>query len=86
MLEYRHILAVLAIGVSIVTIPVFASSHPEYVGVDSPRKQIEQGIAPEKVICKEGLELIIKHNQSPACVRLETAQHLVQRGWGVMSR
>jgi len=64
--------------------PVFAPSHPEYVGVDPPRKQVAQGIAPEEVICKEGLELIIKHNQSPACVKLETAGKLEERGWGVM--
>ena len=81
---HRHILVFLAIGVSIVIIPVFAPSHPEYVGFDSPRKQIAQGIAPEEVICNEGLELIIKHNGSAACVRLDTAVNLEERGWGVM--
>jgi len=51
-----------------------------------PLKQIAQGIAPEEVICKEGLKLIIKNNSSSACVRLETGVSLEQRGWGVMPR
>ncbi len=62
--------------------PVFAPSHPEYVGVDPPLKQVAQGIAPHQVICKEGLQLIIKYNGSPACVKPETAEKLAQRGWG----
>ena len=65
-------------------LPVFAPSHPVYVGFDPPLKQLAQGVAPEEVICNEGLELIIKHNQSPACVRIETAIKLEERGWGVM--
>ena len=75
---------VFAIGVSVVSVPAFAPSHLEYVGFDSPRKQIAQGISPEEVICNEGLELIIKHNGSAACVRLDTAVNLEERGWGVM--
>ena len=63
---------------------VFAPSHPEYTGVDPPLKQVAQGISPDQVICKEGLELIIKNNGSSACVRFETAVKLEQRGWGVM--
>ncbi len=36
------------------------------------------------MICNEGLVLIIKHNGSPACVRLETADKLEERGWGII--
>jgi len=50
----------------------------------SPLKQTSQGIDPPHVICKEGLVLIIKYNGSPACVRLDTAVKLEERGWGVM--
>jgi len=49
----------------------------------SPRNQIALGIAPDSVICREGLELIFKaSNGSPACVTPETFGKLVQRGWG----
>jgi len=51
----------------------------------SPKKQVEQGIEPESVTCKEGLILMIKHNGSPACVRLNTAENLEERGWGGMA-
>jgi len=64
--------------------PIFAPSHPEYVGVDPPRKQMSDGVAPEHVICKEGLVLFIKYNGSAACVKYETAVKLEDRGWGGM--
>ena len=64
--------------------PIFAPSHPEYVGFDSPRKQIAQGVSIEKVICNEGLVLIIKYNGAPACVKPDTAVILEERNWGGM--
>jgi len=48
----------------------------------SPLKQIKNGILPEDVICKEGLELIFKLSDgSPACVQPSTTITLVFRGW-----
>lgn len=48
-----------------------------------PRQQIADGVSPENIICKNGLELIFKsRDNSPACVKPETADKLVQRGWG----
>jgi hypothetical protein len=70
--------------VSVGLIPVYAPSHPEYVGFDSPLKQVAQGIEPEAVTCNLELVLIIKHNGSPACVKHETAIILEERGWGGM--
>ena len=52
-----------------------------------PIKQVSQGIEPTAVICKEGLVLILKYSdESPACVKLETALILEERGWGSMSQ
>ena len=49
----------------------------------SPLKQQDANLPPELVICKQGLQLIIKtENNSPACVRPETAMKLVEREWG----
>jgi len=61
---------------------------PEFgiIPVYTPPKQIAKGIEPEKVICKDGLELIIKNDQSPACVRSETAEKLEERGWGIIMK
>ena len=48
----------------------------------SPRQQVKNGIDIDQVICKEGLVLFIKYNDSPACVRPETSLTLEQRSWG----
>ncbi len=79
------IFAILLISILIIGFSSsYAPSHPEFIGVEPPLKQVAQGIAPGDVICKEGLVLIIKHNGSPACVRLETAVELEERDWGGM--
>ena len=70
--------------VLLIPIPVFAPSHPEYVGFEKPLKQIMHGVEPEDVKCNEGLVLIIRNNGSPACVTLETAEKFEIRGLGVI--
>lgn len=48
----------------------------------SPLKQIKAGISPEKIVCREGLELILRSSDDlPACVTPETKQKLIERGW-----
>jgi len=48
----------------------------------APLKQISLGVIASDVVCKEGLELIIKASTgSPACVSSSTALALVDRGW-----
>ena len=52
-------------------------------GMVSPLKQQDANLPPELVICKQGLQLIIKtEDNSPACVKPETAMKLVEREWG----
>ncbi len=41
--------------------------------IESPKKQMKQGVLPEDVICKERLELVIRINGLAACVKPETA-------------
>jgi len=48
----------------------------------SPKQQVKDGIAPEYIICKNDLQLIIKNSDnSPACVKPSSAQKLIERGW-----
>lgn len=48
----------------------------------SPLKQFESGIPSNETKCKEGLELILKSSDSsPACVKPETREKLIERGW-----
>ncbi len=59
-----------------------AKKIPEGLAVTehSPYQQVEDGAAVESVVCKEGLELIIRSNTIPACVEPSTAKTLVERG------
>lgn len=73
---------VLVFFLSFMMLPVFAPSHPEYK-VDSPLQQIIEGVLPEEVVCQEGKELIFKaKNGFPVCVWPQTAEMLIERGWG----
>ena len=78
------VLIIMIAFVLLIPFPVFAPSHPEYVGFEKPLKQITQGISPENITCNEGLVLLIKHNGFPVCVQSNTAIILEERGWGVM--
>lgn len=49
-----------------------------------PLKQFKSGIAAKDVICRQGLQLIFKfEDSSPACVTKQTVQTLVERWWGM---
>lgn len=50
--------------------------------VMSPLEQFKDGIPPRNTICDMGLALIIKSDDnSPRCVKPDTAMRLIQRGW-----
>ncbi len=50
--------------------------------VESPLQQFKSGIMAKDVVCKQGLQLIVKvENGSPACVNLDTSSILIERGW-----
>ena len=52
--------------------------------VMSPLKQFKSGIAADNVTCNQGLKLIFKaENYYPACVKSDTSQILITRGWGI---
>ncbi len=56
-------------------------SQPSFADLESPRKQIKFGIAPEKITCNEGLVLVLRTSGMPACVKPTTAERLEDRGW-----
>jgi hypothetical protein len=52
----------------------------------SPLKQFKSGISVNDVKCQQDLQLVIKSEDgSPACVKSDTAQSLVKRGWALPS-
>ncbi|MBI4131322.1 MAG: exo-alpha-sialidase [Nitrosarchaeum sp.] len=52
----------------------------------SPRKQLESGIQPDEITCKEGFELVIKtdHRHHPLCVTPDTKSKMIQRGLAML--
>ena len=47
--------------------------------IDSPKKQMSRGVSVEDVLCRNGLELVIRINGMPACVKSETAEKMQKR-------
>ena len=61
---------------------IVLAQHVPFTLTQSPLKQFKSGIDAKYVICKEGLQLVIKtENGSPACVKYDTAQKLILREW-----
>ena len=60
-------------------IPFTIKNEPS---MTSLKTQIKNGITPDALTCNNGFELIFKaFDNSPACVKPETAEKLIQRGW-----
>ena len=49
----------------------------------SPLKQFKSEVPIKEIQCKEDLQLFIKNNGMPACVKSDTASSLFQRQWGM---
>ena len=54
--------------------------------LDSPRKQMQNGIESETVICNPDLTLIIQNDGDAACVTSSTAQKLSASNWGTIQK
>ncbi len=65
-------------------------ANPDSLGLPTPiadtllpLEQFKSGIQTQDIQCETGFELILKSQDgSPACVKPQTAQILVERGWG----
>ncbi|MFB5636486.1 MAG: hypothetical protein ACE5RB_07625 [Nitrosopumilus sp.] len=64
----------------IFSIMILTIGFPANGDVDSPRKQMKAGISAENVLCREGLELVIRTNGNAACVKPETADRMEKAG------
>ena len=47
----------------------------------SPLKQFKSGVPDNEIQCRESLIPVVRHGGSPACVKPETKERLVQRDW-----
>jgi hypothetical protein len=47
----------------------------------SPKKQLLIGVPTTQIICQNGMDIIFKYNDSPACVYHDSVLKLIERGW-----
>lgn len=73
--NHRHISVALLFSVLLLTTGFAANGE-----VDSPKKQMRQGVSAEDVICKAGLDLVIRINGFAACVKPDTAKKMQEVG------
>jgi len=76
---------ILFLFTTIILVIVGFSIQGSFSEIPSPKKQLEEGVPPDKVICKDGFILLIKiKNGFATCVKQHTAEKLVMRGWGII--
>lgn len=56
------------------------------INAESPKKQMQRGVALEDITCKAGFSLVIRNNGFPACVKEDTAKKLEKRGLGKITK
>ena len=59
---------------------IFSFILPINAETESPIKQMKDSVSPENILCREGLELVIRINGMPACVKPETTDRMQERG------
>lgn len=65
------------VGGDMHTIPMcFQEPLPPYI-------QVRQGLAPEEVVCKDGLVLATRDGGEPLCIKEESVEALLRFGWTV---
>lgn len=62
---------------------IMVSSPIAFADILSPKKQLEQGVLPEEIICRHNFSLVLRESGTPACVRPLTADVLERRGWTI---
>ncbi len=60
---------------------MFSSTFAE---IPSPKQQLDQGVAPEEIVCKPEKSLILRESGIPACVTPATAEKMQLRGWTII--
>jgi len=73
---------ILFAGLIVVMVLFSAMSMPSYADYLSPKKQLESGVLPEDIICRNNFVLVIRENGNPACVQESTAEKM---NWSVIA-
>lgn len=69
------------------TFPALQAVSPDLLKTLPPLEQSEHGVMAKNITCSKGLQLIFKaKDSSPACVKPDTVQKLIERGWAANSQ
>ncbi len=78
-----YFLLTILVAISLVSGTVVMSYGASTI-IPSPKAQLELGISSANVVCKPGLDLIIRAiSETPACVKSTSSEKLVQKGWAI---
>ncbi len=78
MLNKFHCIPILSLVAIVLSSPIILS----YADYTSPRKQIELGVLPEDIQCRENRVLVIRDNGNPVCVQESTADKM---NWNIIA-
>lgn len=68
----------------VVTLVASLSMCAAFSEVSSPKDQLKNGVAPDEIICRPDLVLMIRADGSmPACVRQSSVDRLIKIGWAL---
>ena len=74
---------VVLLGIILLTSSI-SYSYAEHSVVPSPRQQLDDGVTSKNIQCNVGLQLMIKYNGNPACVKPSSASKLSSANWGII--
>ena len=82
----KAVFSLLIIGVLVLGLMASPLAFASHHMVKSPRQQMDEGVAPEDVVCKSGLALMVRDTGRAMCVKPSTAETLVERGYGMIAK
>ena len=82
LLSYMIKMGILLASVLFAVILLTGFTMPSYSEYMPPKKQLDSGVLPEDVQCRENKVLVLRANGFPACVSMSTAEKL---GWDVIA-
>jgi len=64
---------------------IYGQSGKPVLTTSPPLVQFKSGVTAKDVVCRQGLQLIFKFTDgTPACVKPQTQEKLIERGWGTV--
>jgi len=77
--SHKNLIFTLLFSILIVNTGVLANAE-----IDSPKKQMKRGVSVEDIVCRAGLELVIRTNGFGVCVKPETAEKMQRIGMAII--